>query len=69
MPVEDIFSLIMENGAVAGLAFFAIWMLNRVWQARIDETHQMWEQTKDALIENTRVLAKLCAKLDEDNRG
>jgi hypothetical protein len=34
----DIITLIAQTGGTLGLAIFAIWMLNRVWELRLEES-------------------------------
>jgi hypothetical protein len=73
MTVAEIISLIANAGGSLGLAVFAIWMLNRVWEARLneekrhsDEMRQVWEQTRVALEANTKVLTQLSNRLERD---
>ena len=67
MPVGEIIKLILENSGLLGLAIFAIWMLNKVWEARLKDSEryaqqidQMRKETLEALQQNTRVLTQLC---------
>ena len=66
----DIVTLIANAGGTLGLAVFAIWMLNRVWELRLDEAQQnattereAREAVQDALNRNTDVLRELCTRL------
>lgn len=66
----NIISLIANAGGTLGLAVFAIWMLNRVWELRLDEAQQnattereAREAVQDALNRNTDVLRELCTRL------
>ena len=69
MPVGEIIKLIAENVGLLGLAIFAIWMLNKVWEARLRDSDRhaqqidtMRKETLEALQQNTKVLTKLCEK-------
>ena len=66
----DIITLIANAGGTLGLAVFAIWMLNRVWELRLEEARrnsaterEAREAVQGALDRNTEVLRELCAKL------
>ena len=67
----NIVDMILNSGGVFGLAIFAIWMLNRVWQLRMEEreryadsTRQMWDATYRALENNTNALRALAEKIE-----
>lgn len=68
----DIVTLIANAGGTLGLAVFAIWMLNRVWELRLDEAQQnaaterdARQAVQDALNRNTDVLRELCTRLQQ----
>lgn len=44
MTPESIITLIAQQGGTLGLAIFAIWMLNRVWQDKIAMTERLWQE-------------------------
>lgn len=69
----DIVTLIANAGGTLGLAVFAIWMLNRVWELRLDEAREnasteraAREAVLDALNRNTDVLRELCTRLQQE---
>ena len=71
MPT-DIISLIAQHGGTLGLAIFAIWMLNRVWQDRVEAEKQHAERLRlmyDAIIlalnRNTEILSTLSAQMNQ----
>jgi hypothetical protein len=68
--MPDIITLIANAGGTLGLALFAIFMLNRVWEARMLEEREhseqmrtVWEQTRLALECNTRVITELLCRI------
>jgi len=63
----DVLNLIAQTGGTLGLAVFAIWMLNRVWELRLEEAkrnatteREGREQLQATLQRNTEVMAHLC---------
>jgi len=67
----DIVALVANAGGTLGLAIFAIWMLNRVWELRLEEARRNAtaeregrEAVQEALNRNTDVLRELCLKLE-----
>ena len=70
MSPKDIVDLALNTGGVVALAAFAIWMLNQVWAARLEEQKrhteqiaQMWEETRKTLDANTEAITKLLERL------
>lgn len=62
----DIVELIAQTGGTLGLAVFAIFMLNRVWELRLEEAQRhidcqklMSLQVREALDRNTEVMTRL----------
>lgn len=62
----DIVELIAQTGGTLGLAVFAIFMLNRVWELRLEEAQRhidcqklMSGQVREALDRNTEVMTRL----------
>lgn len=62
----DVIELIAQTGGTLGLAIFAIWMLNRVWELRLEESkrnarceQQRTDQVRQALRSNTRAMVRL----------
>ncbi len=67
---------VLKQGGMFALAVFAIWMLNRVWGDRLDEEKrnteqmkQMWNDTKQALENNTAVIAAFMDRQDLEPRS
>ena len=68
METVDLVKLITENGAVVAIAVFAVFLLNRVWEARHKDAQQYSEQIKSlynevtqALKSNTEAITRLTA--------
>jgi len=66
MNTTDIITLIAQHGGTLGLAVFAIWMLNRSWELRLEEAkryaddlRQMQQETREALDRNTEAFVRL----------
>lgn len=62
----DIVNVIAQTGGTLGLAIFAIWMLNRVWELRLEEAQrnaacerQRGDQVRQALESNTKAMTRL----------
>jgi len=62
----DVITLIAQHGGTLGLAVFAIWMLNRVWELRLeeakryaDELHQVQQEVREALDRNTEAWTRM----------
>ncbi len=67
----DIVTLVANTGGTLGLGIFAIWMLNRVWEARLIEERAhaqtvktIWEATHAALVKNTEAITLLNERLE-----
>lgn len=65
----------LKQGGMFALAVFAIWMLNRVWADRLEaekrnteQIKQMWNDTKQALENNTRAVAAFMERYDSITR-
>lgn len=43
----DIVNLVAQHGGTLGLAIFAIWMLNKVWELRLEEVQRYSKQLED----------------------
>ena len=72
MQVGEMIALIAQSGGLLGLSIFAIWMLNKGWEARLAEEKrhsavesQTRQQMQDALNRNTEVMTRLCERLDK----
>jgi hypothetical protein len=65
MELAQVISLVAQHGGTLGLAIVALWMLNKTWEARVDEEHTRTEQVRQALERNTEVLSRLCARLEK----
>ena len=66
MNTADIIALIAQHGGTLGLAVFAIWMLNRTWELRLQEVaryandlRQVQQETREALDRNTEAFVRL----------
>jgi len=78
MGVENVIGLVAQHGGLLGLALFAIWMLNKVWEARVEEAKANAEEKavqRQELLEvvkaNTAVMTRLCERLGDvgDSKG
>ena len=72
----DIVELIAQTGGTLGLAVFAIWMLNRVWELRLEEAkrnalceQQRTDQVREALESNTKAMIRLIEMVERLERG
>jgi len=62
----DIVNIVAQTGGTLGLAVFAIWMLNRVWELRLEEAkrnaaceRERTDQVLQALEHNTEAMTRL----------
>ena len=62
----DVIALIAQTGGTLGLAIFAIWMLNRVWELRLEEAQRNAEcerhrsdQMRESVDRNTEAMTRL----------
>ena len=67
MPFDQIIGLIFEQTAPVALAVFAMWMLDRTWKARLEDSKQYTAaivaqrgELLAALNRNTEAVTKLC---------
>ena len=67
MPPDEILKLILEQTAPVALAIFAMWMLNKTWDARLADAKLYASELVDhrrelieALIGNTEAITRLC---------
>jgi len=72
----DIVELIAQTGGTLGLAVFAIWMPNRVWELRLEEAkrnalceQQRTDQVREALESNTKAMIRLIEMVERLERG
>jgi len=70
VTVEQVVRLIVEQSAPIAMAIFAMWMLNRTWESRLQEATryalEITEQRRElieALKGNTEALTKVCQML------
>ena len=68
----EVFKIIMDSGGTFGLAIFSIYILNKVWELRLEDTKRYAEEVRElrnatyrALENNTKVMQMLIAKLEE----
>lgn len=66
MPAAEVVELIAQNGAVFALAIVTFWMLNRVWELRLEEAKRnaqserdRTDQVRQALESNTKAMVRL----------
>lgn len=69
MGLDQIVSLLIEQTAPVALAVFSMWMLNKTWEARLEESRRYAEnlmdlrrETLEALNRNTAALVRLCER-------
>lgn len=69
MTLDAIMSIVLEQATPVALAVFAMWMLDRVWNARLQEATRHAEQidamrgeTLKALQQNTEAITRLCER-------
>ena len=67
MGFDQVIKVIIDNAGVLGLAIFAIWMLNKTWESRLEEAKRYAKEVDevrrellDALNRNTAVLSQFC---------
>jgi Na+(H+)/acetate symporter ActP len=67
---EQVVKLVFEQSAPLAMAVFAMWMLNRTWESRLQEAtryaQEIAEQRRelvDALKGNTEALTRVCQML------
>jgi hypothetical protein len=72
MGVDQLIPLIAQTGGLLGLSIFAIFMLNKVWESRLDEAKKnacaiadQRREVLEALQRNTEVMTRLCERLDK----
>lgn len=73
MSGKDWIDLILNTGGVFGLAIFSIWILNKVWQLRLEDMQRYAEDMRElrdatfrALENNTRVMQQLVEELRKE---
>jgi len=66
MPFDQIIGLIIDETASIALAVFAMWMLNRTWEARLEDSKHYAEtiaeqrrELLEALNRNTEAVTML----------
>lgn len=64
MDIIEIITTVLDSSALAALAIFAIWRLERVWKQYNAEMRELRRETAIALQNNTAALARLCSQLD-----
>ncbi len=69
MTLDTVMSVILEQASPLALAVFSMWMLDRVWNARLHEATRHAEQidetrkeTLKALQQNTVAITLLCER-------
>jgi len=67
----DIVELIAQHGGTLGLAIFAIWMLNKAWELRLeeaeryaDELREMNREVREVIDRNTKVFLRMLERID-----
>lgn len=71
MDIVALISSLVEQSAAVGLAIFAIWMLNRVWQAKqaaadhyAEQLKELYRSAQKAIDRNTEALTRLCERFN-----
>jgi len=54
----DIAQVIAQHGGTLGLAIFAIWMLNRTWELRVEEVQRYAERLEQMNCEMRNVIER-----------
>lgn len=69
MTLDAVMSIILEQASPLAMAVFSMWMLDRVWNARLHEATRHAEQidamrgdTLKALQQNTEAITRLCER-------
>lgn len=55
---------IVQQAGLAGIAALALYMLNKVWEQRVEEINALRQQVLDALNRNTEAMTRLVERLD-----
>lgn len=70
--MASIVELVASSGGTLGLAIFAIWMLNKVWELRLEEAQRYAEQLldmncqlRDVVTRNTEAWMRMMRDFDE----
>ena len=73
MGIGEMIGLIAQHGGLLGLALFAIWMLNKVWESRLSEAKANAEdkaiqrqELLDVVKANTAAMTRLCERIGDD---
>lgn len=68
----DIIGVIAQHGGTLGLAIFAIWMMNRVWELRLEEVQRHAEdlrdmncQMRDVIERNTEAWVRMMERVEQ----
>lgn len=68
--------IVIEQTAPVALAVFAMWRLNEVWKARLDEAQRYANEVREqrqellgALNRNTEALVRLCERKRDAEKG
>ena len=76
MGFDQIVGIIIEQTAPVALAVFAMWMLNRTWEARSEDSKQYTvaivaqrSELLDALNRNTEAITILCTMAKSEKSG
>ena len=71
MTFDVLVKVLFEQSAPVALAVFAMWMLNRTWEARLEEAKrhadEIGEQRRELLLalnRNTEALTRLCERAE-----
>lgn len=67
----DIVNIIAQHGGTLGLAVFAIWMMNKVWELRLEEVQRYAEelrdmncQMRDVIERNTKAWMRMMERVE-----
>jgi hypothetical protein len=75
MGFDQIVKIVIEQTAPVALAVFSMWMLNRTWEARIEEARryagelsELRRETLEALKQNTAAVTRLCSEMNHQDK-
>jgi hypothetical protein len=54
----EVIDLVAQHGGTLGLAIFAIWMLNRTWELRLEEVQRYAADLQDMNCEMRQVIER-----------
>lgn len=71
-PIVEIIAQLVDASGMAALAVFSIWILNRVWNDRVEaekrhseEMKRVSDELRDVVVNNTEAMTRLCERIDK----